>query len=114
METRIIGGKKYRESLVISWSKLNLIEQLGNIGSEVGRAAKWCGVDEKSFQGAVGRTFELFELTLIDGRWNNYEHKKVKKMKELFADAVLGGYEYKSNLKDLEKYFMLFALKAQS
>jgi hypothetical protein len=31
------------------WQALTLAEQLGNIGSEVGRAAKWQGKDDKSF-----------------------------------------------------------------
>lgn len=95
------------------WWKMSLIEQLGNIGSEVGRAAKWQGRDENSFWGAVIRALDLFELTRSDKRWKN-RRWEIDRAQETFADAVLGGQEYKSNLKDLEKYFMLFALKAQS
>ena len=94
------------------WQTLSLAEQFGNIGSEVGRAAKWQGKDENSFWGAVTRAMELLDLTQSDKRWNRRRFE-INRAKETFADAVLGGKEYQSNLKDLEKYFMLFALAAQ-
>ena len=95
------------------WHTLTLAEQLGNIGSEVGRAAKWQGEDENAFWGAVSRAMDLFELTQSDRRWNK-RRTELDRTREVFADAVLGGSEYKSNLKDLEKYFMLFALATQN
>ena len=95
------------------WYKLTLAEQLGNIGSEVGRAAKWQDKDEASFWGAVSRAMDLFELTQSDKRWSR-RRSELDRAREVFADAVLGGSEYKSNLKDLEKYFTPFALMAQS
>ena len=95
------------------WQKMTILEQLGNIGSEVGRAAKWQGKDENSFWGAVTRALDLFELIQRDSRWSS-RRSELDRAKEVFTDAVLGGKEYKSNLKDLEKYFMLFALTAQS
>ena len=91
------------------WQTLTLSEQLGNIGSEVGRATKWQGRDESAFWGAVSRALELFDLTQMDNRWNN-RRKELDRAKEIFSDAVLGGREYSSSLKDLESYFMLFAL----
>ena len=56
---------------------------------------------------------DLFELTQSDRRWNK-RRTELDRTREVFADAVLGGSEYKSNLKDLEKYFMLFALATQN
>ncbi|MFH1472990.1 MAG: hypothetical protein ABIF06_01065 [bacterium] len=94
------------------WQSMSLAQQFGNIGSEVGRAAKWQGKDEDSFWGAVTRAMELFDLTQSDRRWGR-RRSEINRAKEVFADAVLGGKEYKSNLKDLEKYFMLFALATQ-
>lgn len=94
------------------WFALSLTEQLGNIGSEVGRAAKWQGKDEDSFWGAVTRALELFDITQMDTRWKK-RRREIDRARETFADAVLGGREYKSNLKSLEEYFMLFALAVQ-
>lgn len=94
------------------WWQMSLLEQLGNIGSEVGRAAKWQGRDEQSFWGAVTRALELFDLTQTDKRWNK-RRRELDRAREIFADAVLGGREYRSSLKSLEDYFMQFAIAAQ-
>jgi len=93
------------------WLALSLADQLGNIGSEVGRARSWQGRDEKSFWGAVTRAFELFDLTQTDPRWHK-RRAEIDRARESFADAVLGGFEYGSTLADLEKYFMQFALSS--
>ena len=95
------------------WWTLTLAEQLGNIGSEVGRATKWQGRDENSFWGAVARALELFDLTRTDKRWKS-RRAEIDRAREVFCDAVLGGHEYNSFLPDLERYFMLFALLARS
>lgn len=92
------------------WSKLSLLEQFGNIGSEVGRAAKWQGRDEGSFWSAVTRALDLFDATQSDPRWKGRRVLEIGRAKEVFIDAVLGGQEYKSNLKDVENYFMQFAM----
>ncbi|MBI2025363.1 hypothetical protein HYT04_01050 [Candidatus Kaiserbacteria bacterium] len=43
------------------WFTLTLAEQMGHIGSEVGRARIWQDKgDEKAFWGAVTRALELF------------------------------------------------------
>lgn len=94
------------------WFKLTLAEQLGNIGSEVGRAAKWQGKDEASFWGAVTRALALFDLTQMDNRWQK-RRSEIDRSREIFADAVLGGKEYQSSLPELERYFMRFAFLAQ-
>ena len=86
---------------------MSLAEQMANIGSEVGRSAKWQGKDEKIFDGAVLRAFELLDLTLEDPRWKKRLFE-LGRLKEVFCDGVLGGKEYGTDLHDLEKYFMPF------
>ena len=95
------------------WGTFTLAEQLGNIGSEVGRAAKWEGKDENSFWGAVTRALELLDLTRMDRRWKN-RRVEIDRAREVFSDAVLGGHEYDSFLPDVERYFMQFAYLANS
>lgn len=94
------------------WFTLTLADQLGNIGSEVGRAAKWQGKDEKSFWGAVARALELLDLTREDARWIK-RRRELDRAREVVSDAVLGGKEYQGTLVDLERYFMQFALFAR-
>jgi hypothetical protein len=93
------------------WFTFSLAEQLANIGSEVQRAIRARG-DEKRFENAVSRAFELFYLTLSDQRWKN-RLKELVRVKELFCDALLGGTEYGTTLEDLDKYFFQFALAAR-
>ena len=94
------------------WQELSLVEQLGNIGSEVSRAFRWQGKDEKLFQKAVERALELFDLTLEDSRWRG-RLREIARAREVFCDAFLGGKEYGSTLEDLNNYFLQFGLAAR-
>ena len=94
------------------WQKLSLCEQLGNIGSEVSRALRWRGKDEKNFQNAVDRALDLFELTLQDPQWRG-RLREIARAREVFLDAISGGKEYRSSLEDLERYFFAFAYCAR-
>ncbi|MGH7141075.1 MAG: hypothetical protein ACREGH_00365 [Minisyncoccia bacterium] len=96
------------------WGELSLMEQLGNIGSEVGRAAKWQGRDEKIFNGAAERALELFDLTLEDERWRGARRREIGIAREVFCDALFGGPLYQSTLPDLERYFFPYALLARA
>ncbi len=94
------------------WQKFSLAEQLGNIGSEVSRAARWKDKDEKLFWGAVERALELFDLTLDDPRWKG-RRWEIARAREVFCDAVYGGKLYKSSLQELTRYFDIFAFAAR-
>lgn len=103
---------QHKELATGQWQKFSLAEQLGNIGSEVSRAARWQDKDEKSFWGAVDRALELFDLTLDDPRWKG-RHWEIARAREVFCDAVYGGKLYKSSLQDLTRYFDIFAFAAR-
>lgn len=94
------------------WGTLSLIEQMGNIGSEVSRAGRWQGKDEKLFQGASERALELFDLTLEDPRWHGGRLREIARSREVFCDAISGGKEYNSSLESLNRYFLNFAFAA--
>ena len=91
------------------WFELSLCEQLGNIGSEVNRAVRFKDKDQKNFDDAVNRALELFELTLKDPRWKK-RLREIARARELFCDAITGGKEFKSSLRDLDRYFFQYAL----
>lgn len=92
---------------------MSLAEQLGNIGSEVGRAGIYRGEkDSRRFERAVDRALELFDLTLADSRWHG-RLQEIGRARDVFCDAVSGGKEYNSDLSDLERYFMYFAIAAR-
>lgn len=106
---------KYHKELAAGrWFQLSLMEQLGNIGSEVGRAAKWQGKDEQNFHRSVERALELFDLTLEDpGLREQKRLGEIARAREVFCDAVFGGNEYATTLKDMDKYFLPFAFAAR-
>lgn len=94
------------------WSNLSLLEQLGNIGSEISRAHTWREKDEIVFRNTIERALELFDLTLADPRWKE-RSREIKRAREVFCDAVSGGIKYGSTLSDVERYFFHFALAAR-
>ncbi|MFH1990297.1 MAG: hypothetical protein ABIJ19_00350 [Patescibacteria group bacterium] len=95
-----------------SWKKLSFYEQMGNIGSEVSRALNWRDKDIKLYENATNRAFELLDLTIADSRWH-LRLKEIVRARELLADAMFGGKEYKITFEDLNNYFFHFALAAR-
>ena len=95
------------------WFELSLCSQMGNIGSEIGRAKRWKEKDAKQYEGAVFRAIELIDLTLSDERWKN-RSKEIARAKEVVCDAYAGGNEYNSTFESLEKYFNHFAYAARN
>ena len=72
------------------WARLELVEQLGNVGSEVERAirAHEAGRRER-FDSALERALELFDLTAGDLRWRGHRCQEVLRAREEFCP--LGG-----------------------
>ncbi|MFH1821790.1 MAG: hypothetical protein ABH852_05060 [Methanobacteriota archaeon] len=89
------------------------MEQLGNAGSEIGRAARWQNKDNKLTDEAVFRALELLDLTLADPRWRG-RLKEIGRLREALCDAWLGGKTYDTTLQDLDRYFLHFAIAARN
>jgi hypothetical protein len=97
------------------WHSFSLMEQLGNVGSEVDRAlrAHAQGRRERA-ERAVDRALELFDLTASDPRWKLHQRREILRAREQFcrvfydetAEPDLGSY--------LSKYFLQFAIAARS
>ena len=104
---------KHKELASGRWFELSLMEQLGNIGSEVGRACKWQNKDQKVFNNTVDRALDLFDLTLSDSRWKG-RLREIGRAREVFCDIIFGDKQYKTTLEDLEKYFNQFAFVVQN
>ncbi len=106
----------YQHSSLVQgrWATFSLCEQLGNVGSEVGRAARARGKkDEQQVWRAADRAFELLDMTIDDARWR-LRLKELVRAREVFADAILGGKEYGATLDDMEAYFFPFAFAART
>ncbi len=89
------------------------MEQLANIGSEVGRAARArAHGDEQRLEGALERTLELFDLTLEDPRWMG-RCREIARAREVVCDYLVGDNEFQSTAASLEQYFLPFAMAAR-
>lgn len=92
------------------WQSLTIFEQMGNIGSEVGRAlaAKRRG-DESNMLGAYHRGLDLLDAT-AEQLADQHSHRLVEvlRAREQFSSAM------EKDDDSLEMYFMNFAIAARS
>src|SRR3989339_593961 len=91
------------------WFKMTLAEQLGNAGSEVGRAVNWNrrgNIEQRNK--ATDRALELLDLTISDSRWRN-RLTEIIRSRYLLADLFYGKNELNDTPEKLEKYFYYYA-----
>jgi len=97
------------------WKELSLVEQMGNIGSEVGRAINWFKQGDKDrFTVAFEKALELFDLTLDDNRWKG-RRKEIARSREVFCSLLFDTEltdELIRELNSLDEYFLWFAVAA--
>jgi hypothetical protein len=98
------------------WGELSFYEQMGNIGSEVGRAIAWQKKQDTIHrEKALERMFELIDLTIRDERWRRSfpRLKELLRAREVLADYFYGDNIYCSLPEQLERYFYYFAFVAR-
>lgn len=92
------------------WQAMSIFAQMGNIGSEVGRAAKaFEGGDQDSFNGAFCRAIDLFDATATGlVRDKSPRTKEVLLARDQFSSQFFSD----SPCVDpgIEAYFMQFAI----
>lgn len=89
------------------WQQLSLIEQLANIGAEVGRTIKWKHKDKRLAQAAFYRALALLLETKADPK-NTSRLREVCRLNEMLVDWYLGGGDSVSDDAGWEKYFYAF------
>ena len=96
------------------WQSLSLVEQLGNVGSEVGRAlrAKQQGKQDRMWA-AIDRALELMDLT-IAGSVAGARRRELCRVREVMCDFLVGDNAYGSTAASLDGYFMKFAVAARA
>ena len=107
-------GVFHREAAAGRWFELSLMDQLGNVGTEVTRAAraKEAGNEERAWNALV-RALELFDLTIADERWCGPRRREICRAGELVCDFLAGDNEYGSTATSLDRYFLPFAIAAR-
>jgi hypothetical protein len=86
------------------WQKMSFLEQMVNIGSEVYRALKWKGKNDKYARSAFLRSLELFDLTK-DSDLTYPQYKELTRMREIWVDYFEYSNEYNSTAESINKYF---------
>jgi hypothetical protein len=108
-------GVQHRDLAAGRWWELSLAEQLGNVGSEVSRAARWSSRNPDMAQAAWNRALELLDLTLADPRHraSRARLKELARAREVLADFFAGPNQYGSTAASLQKYFDAYARAAR-
>src|ERR1700685_4218505 len=97
------------------WSRMSILEQMGNISSEVGRSlnAKRRH-DEVGCQQAVSRAIDLFDITIAQLIMNKSPRsREVLRAKEEFLSAIYDSQPRPDDIQSLERYFMQYAIAAR-
>lgn len=103
----------HREAAAGEWFGLSLMAQLGNIGTEVARAARAVEAgNESRAWNALVRALELFDLTIADRRWRGPELRELCRAREVVCDFLAGDNQYASSAASLDRYFLPFAVAA--
>lgn len=97
------------------WAQLSIIKQMGNIGSEVGKAinAQRRGKTER-INGAIDRALDLFDATaelLVKER--SPRTKEVLRARDEFLRLFFDG-TFENDAEGIEKYFTQFSVAARN
>ena len=106
---------RHRDLAAGRWWELSISEQLGNVGSEIGRALNWSARNRELAQGAFERALELIDLTLDDPRHRRSvaRLREIARAREVVVDFLAGSNQYSTTAASLQKYFDAYALAAR-
>src|SRR3990167_6100403 len=92
------------------WQKLSLFEQMGNIGSEVGRTYSAASRgDQAASKAAMTRALDLFDATTSNNELSPARRKEILRAKEEYLRAFFDN----TDRPWIENYFMQFSIAAR-
>ena len=95
----------------IRWQELSWAQQLGNIGSEIGRAGYWHSKNDLvTTQNCLVRVLELLDLSLDYKHWTSTQVRELAIFREVVADWYSGEKQYNVPPEILEEYCTQFVL----
>lgn len=97
------------------WRTLSLPEQLGNAGSDVGRAIRARDEGNAPRSAAnLDRALAQLDLTLADPRWTGHRRREIARAREVVCDLLVGDNVYGSTPDSVERWFMAYAVAARA
>ena len=104
----------HRNAVAGGWARLELVEQLGNVGSEVERAIRAHEAGRVNrFESALARALELFDLTAADPRWQGHRSQEILRAREEFCRLFFDPDVLPDSARGLSRYFFGFAWAAR-
>lgn len=104
----------FHSNLQNRWHDLHLMEQMANIGAEVGRTISWKKKGNLQMSNnAFYRALELLDFTIDDPK-NRDRLSEILRVREILADYFAGDNIYKSTDAAWERYFYFFNLAART
>jgi hypothetical protein len=94
------------------WNKLDIFNQMANIGSEFERAVKWREKSKEESDRALERMLELIDLTIGDPK-NKKRLREIVRLREVLADLLVFDNIYQSDIEKTKNYFYAFNWAAQ-
>ena len=95
------------------WATFSLVEQLGNVGSEVDRTIRAHATGNAGrFDNALARALELFDLTAADERWRGPRRREILRAREEFCRLFFDATAPAQSAPGLQRYFLHFAFAA--
>ncbi len=105
IHNELAGGK---------WFGMSVMEQLGNIGSEVDRSFRWHQKNEIAHRDkAIERMLELIDLSVQDPKWQ-YRLKELLRTREVLCDYFFGKNIYAVSPDSFQKEFLYYGIAARS
>lgn len=103
----------FHTELQQKWHQYSLVEQMANIGAEVGRSINWRKKNNKvQSLNAFYRSLELVDFTIADKK-NIDRLSEIVRMREILVDYFVCNNDYNSTDVLWEKYFSFFNLAAR-
>ncbi|HZE87355.1 MAG TPA: hypothetical protein VE090_04060 [Methylomirabilota bacterium] len=103
----------FHKNLEKRWKDFSLVEQMANIGAEVGRTINWEKKENTTMStNALYRGLELLDFTINDKK-NKNSLKEILRVREALVDFFLGDNIYKSSDVIWGKYFYFFNMAAR-
>lgn len=94
------------------WFKFSLMEQLGNVGSDIERTIQWRKKGDLEYsKQAFERALELLDLTIADPK-NKKRLREILRARECLIDYFMYNNEYGSTDEFWQQYFYDFGYAA--
>lgn len=103
---------QHKELATGKWIEFSLMDQLANVGAEIGRAINWRKKNKNYSQMAFERGLELLDLTIGDTK-NRKRLKELLRAREMLVDYFMYDNIYGSSDEKWNNYFYSFNYAAR-